>query len=262
MTVSLSNEKKDGLKLKIYKVLSIKKPTIRDLASVTGSILSTFPAAPYGKMHYRQLERFKHTALQHDDDFESQLPSLPQNVHDELKWWLSDLDKCIRPVTLPEIDYTIETDASHLGWGASNGIQPIGNRREEAELPHINFLQLRAVWLALNSYFRNSCNARQVKILSDNFTAILYVNNMGGKLEPSNDLTKIICISKNLWITACFIPGTDNITADWKSRKFNDDIEWQLAPSVFKQVISLLGFNPEIDLFATYLNHQLDKYVA
>ena len=52
------------------------------------------------------------------------------------------------------------------------------------------------------------------------------------------------------------------MTADWTSRKFNDNIEWQLSPSVFKQVISLLGFKPEIDLFATYLNHQLDKYVA
>ena len=104
-----------------------------------------------------------------------------------------------------------------------------------------------------------------MKILSDNSTAILYVNNMGGKLEPFDDLAKNIwefCISKNLWITACFIPGTDNITADWKSRKFNDDIEWQLAPSAFKQVFSLVGFNPEIDLFATYLNHQLDRYVV
>ena len=147
----------------------------------------------------------------------------------------------------------------------SNGIQPIGNRWEEAELPHMNFLELRAVWLALNSYFRNSCNVRHVKIPSDNSTAISYVNNMDGKLEPYDDFAKNIwefCISKNLWIIACFIPGTDNITADWKSRKFNDDIVWQLAPSVFKQIISSLGFNPEIDLFAAYLNHQLDKYVA
>ena len=87
-----------------------------------GSIISTFPAAPYGQMHYRQLERFKNRALQQNcNDFESQLPSLPQKVYDELKWWLSNLDKCIRPVTLPEIDYTVETGARHKGWGASNG---------------------------------------------------------------------------------------------------------------------------------------------
>ena len=123
MTESLSNEKKDGLKVKIYKFSSIKKPTVRDLASVTGSIISTFPTAPYGQMHYRQLERFKNTVLQHNDnDFESQLPSLPQKHRSELKWWLSNSDKCIRPVMLPEIDYTTEIDASHLGWGASNGI--------------------------------------------------------------------------------------------------------------------------------------------
>ena len=119
MTVSLSNEKKDGLKLKIYKFLSFKKPTIRDLASVEGSIISTFPAASYWQMHYRQLERFKNTALQqNDDDFESQWPSLPGKVHDELTSWLSNLDKCIRPVMLPKTDHTIETDANHLGWGA------------------------------------------------------------------------------------------------------------------------------------------------
>ena len=65
--------------------------------------------------------------------------------------------------------------------GASNGIQPIGNRWEEAKLPHINFLELGAIWLALNSYFRNSCNAKHVKIFLDNSTAISYVNNIGGK---------------------------------------------------------------------------------
>ena len=64
---------------------------------------------------------------------------------------------------LPEIDYTTETDASHKGWRVSNGIQHIENRGEEAELPHINFLELRAIWLALNSYFRNSCSAKHVK---------------------------------------------------------------------------------------------------
>ena len=197
---------------------------------------------------------------QNGDDFESQLPSLPQKVYDELKWWLSNSDKCIRAVTLAEIDYTIETDASYLGWGASNGIQPIGNRCEEVELSHINFLELRAIWLALNSYFMNNCNARHVKILSDNSTAISYVN----KMEPSDDLAKNIwefCISK-IYGLLYASPQAQITTADWKSRKFNDDIEWQLASSVFKQVISLLGFNPEIGLFATYLNHQLDKYVA
>ena len=75
MTVSLSNDKKDALKQKIYKFLSMQKPTIRYLAVVTGSIVSTFPAAPYGQMRYRQLERFKNTALQQNcDDFGSQLP--------------------------------------------------------------------------------------------------------------------------------------------------------------------------------------------
>ena len=219
MTVNLSNEKKDGLKLKICKFLSMKKPTNQltsgDLASVIGSVISTFPAAPYGQMHYRQLERFKNTALQQNgDDFESQLPSLPQKVYDELKWWLSNSDKCIRAVTLAEIDYTIETDASYLGWGASNGIQPIGNRCEEVELPHINFLELRAIWLALNSYFMNNCNARHVKILSDNSTAISYVN----KMEPSDDLAKNIwefCISK-IYGLLYASPQAQITTADWK----------------------------------------------
>ena len=47
----------------ISKLLYKGKQTIRDLASVIGSLVATFPVLPYGKLHYRELERCKISSL-------------------------------------------------------------------------------------------------------------------------------------------------------------------------------------------------------
>ena len=67
--------------------------------------------------------------------------------------------------------------------------------------------------------------------MSDNTTAISYVNNMGG-IKPTciscNQIAFDIwqyCISKNMWISAAFIPGKKNKTVDYKSRNFKDNTE-------------------------------------
>ena len=46
------------------------------------------------------------------------------------------------------------------------------------------------------------------------------------------------------------------------SRELNDQTEWMLNPAVFIQIIETLKFFPMIDIFASHLNHQLDKYIS
>jgi hypothetical protein len=52
----------------------------------------------------------------------------------------------------------------------------------------------------------------------DNTTAISYINNMGSITSKKCDkLAKEIwvwCIERNLWLSAWYIPGKDNTTAD------------------------------------------------
>ena len=88
---------------------------------------------------------------------------------------------------------------------------------------------------------------------------------MGGThSRPLNLLAKQIwgwAIDKGIWLSAAHIPGKENMLADYKSRNFQDNLEWTLNPLDFRQITDTFGV-PEVDLFATRLNNQVEKYVA
>ena len=101
----------------------------------------------------------------------------------------------------------------------------------------------------------------------DSTTAVAYINRMGG--THSSTLSNITC---SLWqwclqrapgitLSAEHLPGIHNITADAESRTFHSSVEWQLVPSVFRGINTLLG-PCQVDLFATRLNHQLPCYIS
>ena len=56
MTVTLTNKKKRAFKKLINQVLTINAPTIRLVAKLLGTIVSSFPASRYGLLYYRCLE--------------------------------------------------------------------------------------------------------------------------------------------------------------------------------------------------------------
>ena len=90
--------------------------------------------------------------------------------------------------------------------------------------------------------------------MSDNATAINYINNMGGTRSAiCNIIPEEIwtwCAERNLWISAAFIPGRENANADEASRKFYDNLEWKLSTNVFKIITNRFGL-PTIDLFTS-----------
>ena len=129
---------------------------------------------------------------------------------------------------------------------------------------HINELEILAVHFGLLS-FTTELKGKHVCVKSDNTTTVCYINSMGGtKSTECNSLTKsiwLMCIENDIWLTACYLPGKLNIDADHNSRHFNDKTEWHLKPEVFSKVSQLLG-KPDIDMFASRLNCQLNKYVS
>ena len=166
----------------------------------------------------------------------------------------------------PAIDYTIYTDASNLGWGADDGETTINGRWSDIEHSlHINCQELLAVKLAIASFLPLREETKHVRIMSDNSTTISYINKMGGtKSESCHNIAVDIweiCIKHGTHISAAHIPGVHNVVADAASRKFQDAAEWMLSPDIFGKLITLHGC-PEIDLFATRLNKQLETYVS
>ena len=116
-------------------------------------------------------------------NFYSKLETLNSLADQKFHWWLQHIPKACRHIHLPKIDFTIYTDASELGWGATNGCFPIGERWDANEQSHINFLELKAVFLALNRYYKSWKGSRHIRIKSDNTTAIAYLNNIGGSVS-------------------------------------------------------------------------------
>lgn len=91
-----------------------------------------------------------------------------------------------------------------------------------------------------------------IRLQLDNTTAVAYVNGQGGKKALCNALARQIwewCISKDIWLSACHLPGVLNVEADRQSRLNHDNTEWQLNPLVFQELVLLWG-PPTIDLFA------------
>ena len=63
MIVTLTQEKKQKLKILVFSLLRINKPTISYLAKVTAIIISCMPAAKLGPLFYSYLENYKVTSL-------------------------------------------------------------------------------------------------------------------------------------------------------------------------------------------------------
>ena len=231
---------------------------------IIGNLVAAFQAVSFGKLFYRELESQKILGLKlNKGNFVSKV-RLNNGSLNELVWWKHNIMESTNSITTPKIDKVIYTDASKAGWGfhsdnCSNGGR--WNNTEQAK--HINLLELLAMFIGLKSICKN--NYKHVKIMSDNATAISYINNMGGtKSKACNKIAKDIwlwSIKEGLWISAAFIPGKDNHEADKASRQFNDATEWMLNTNVFKEITLSLG-QPSIDLFASRSNRQIERYVA
>ncbi|XP_077977537.1 uncharacterized protein LOC144433103 [Glandiceps talaboti] len=129
---------------------------------------------------------------------------------------------------------------------------------------HINALELLAIEFALRA-FMSKIKHHHVKVLSDNTTAVSYVVNMGRiKSDQCNrigvDIWKF-CIDNDIWLSCSHIAGRDNTEADRASRHFDHQLEWKLNENIFRKICKQWN-TPDIDLFASRLNAQIDNYVS
>ena len=270
MTISLSESKTKDLRKLITNLLSISHPTIRFVAKVVGTLVSTFPAVKYAALHYRNIEKVKtHALVLNQGNFEAKC-SLNNEAKLELNWWkTATLKNWIHP---PNISVKITCDASTGGnsfvgaWGAVCNSVTCGGAWDLVEQTyHINIRELLAIYYALKS-FQSECVNSHVKVLNDNVAAVGIVNKMGtSKSELGNAIAKNIwsfCEKYNIWVTAAHIPGIDNTAADTESRRQYKEAEWKLDPKIFSEACKTLLFSPNLDCFASRLNCQLVDFVS
>lgn len=64
-----------------------------------------------------------------------------------------------------------------------------------------------------------------------------------------------------MWVKATYIASKDNVEADFLSRAYNADTEWELADYAYWQIITIFG-RMGIDFFATGANNKCEKYCS
>ncbi|KAK6169841.1 hypothetical protein SNE40_020818 [Patella caerulea] len=265
MVVSLPFEKSKKLICSCQNLLVYTKPKIRMVAQVIGLMVSSLPAISNGEIYYRILEIEKINALKVAEGDYEQTMCLSKQARQDLLWWCANLEASSRSLVelLPSV--TLQTDASLLGWGAVLRDVSTGGRWNEVESKHhINYLELKAALFGLQALCVDVHN-EHVRIEMDNTTAVAYVNSKGGSKSPlCNSIAREIslwCIEHNITLSASHIPGVSNHSADRESRVFDDKTEWALNKSLFNELSDIFG-HPDIDMFASRLNKQINKYVA
>ncbi|XP_038066498.1 uncharacterized protein LOC119736556 [Patiria miniata] len=266
MTLSLNQGKINNIISHCREVLSAHTTSVRDLASLIGKMSATIQAVFPAPLFYRHLQLEKIASLREHYNYETEV-TLSKEARDELRTWTQYLQAWNgRGIVLQTPDLTIQTDASLSGWGACLGNQRVGGRwTPQEKINHINYLEVLAAFYALRTLLKDRQNVH-VRLQMDNSTAISYINHKGGTRSVS--LVQLAlkiwlwCLQRSLILTAEHLPGSMNVTADNLSRVFNDRSEWQLNVRIFRRIMNRLGFSPDVDLFATRLNTQLQMFVS
>ena len=93
-------------------MLRINKTTIRYLAKVVGTIISSMPALILGPLFYRYLENDKVTSLRLNKENFDALANISSEGKQDLEWWLENADNPGKPIALSSIDLEYICDSS------------------------------------------------------------------------------------------------------------------------------------------------------
>ena len=242
-------------------------PTIRQVAGVVETLVATLPGVEHGDLHYRLIDIDKIAALKGAAGNYDAKMLLGRSAKTELTWWGNCIENAQRPVRVAHPSIILQSDASNIGWGGlvahCEQSRTGGQWSPQESVLHINNKELLAALFTLQSLCANVTN-QNVQLQIDNTTAIAYINKQGGRKPLCNSLARKIwfwAIARSVRVSATFIPGVSNVSADFESRRIHDNTEWKLQPSVFRKLTSLWG-TPDIDLFASWLTCQIPCYAS
>jgi hypothetical protein len=179
MTIKLTEEKANEIKSVCHNLLVDTSPTIRAVARVTGKIIATFPGVMHGPLYYRYIEKDKCFALKCNKGCFDKHMTLSSKAKAELEWWTENIMDAQNNIYRdPPLDI-LTTDASNQGWGAVYKDQTTGGLwSSEEKLHHINYLELLAAFIGLQTFCSSKQNSH-IRLMIDNSTAVAVVNHRG-----------------------------------------------------------------------------------
>ena len=240
---------------------------LRSLASLLGLLVSSSKGFKFAALFFRKFQLNFIQGLKTKSGWDSYW-NLDNDSRLDLSWWCSANIESLSPVSFSShvAEFSIFTDASLLGWGASlsSGEFASGCWSDDDSKEHINFLELKAIHLTL-VHFMPILKGKSISIHCDNSTTVYYFNKIGGTHSR-----KLCLLSLEIWhliraneliCKAHFISGMNNKSADYLSR-FSDLHEYYLSPDCFNLLMKIIPFELKIDMFASHKNKKLMNYVS
>ena len=265
--VSPSEQRILRLQSSLHLLLSQREASASSLASLLGSMESLSLVLPLGRLHKRHFQRaFRLRWSQSLQAWHHRI-QLGQWFRESVAQWTDSvwLQEGV-PLTLPQPQEFLFTDASTKGWGAHMGhLSAAGTWQPHQQTWHINLLELEAVVLALRE-FLPAVRDKHVLVHTDNTTVLYYLNRQGGarsvSLSVKAENLLLWCQEQNISLTAKHISGKMNVLADLLSRAHTIlHTEWTLDRNVLRPVWET-WFTPQVDLFATRFSYRLPVYVS
>ena len=263
MDVTLSSRKVIKIRDLGNFVLASTRVSVRLLSSFIGNLVAAGPGVPVAPVRYKYLELVRNRALVGSrGDYEAKV-TLDTHARQLVLWWTNNIHLQSRSLLCDPVSVVLTTDASLSGWGACVGSTETGGHWAHGEKEHINILELKAVFLGLQSLC-SGVRDSHIRIVSDNTTVIACIER-GGSIRP-----RLLEVTEQIYVwafehsnslSAEFLKGVENVNADRLSREVVYSTEWKLDPIVFSQLCARYGM-PGVDLFATRLNYQVPIYVS
>ena len=251
---------------KLESILSKPSCRVRNFMSLIGLLTATEKQVPLGRLHMRPIQWHLKRHWRVPESLEKEIP-VPRSLHPHLLWWTKETNVLTgQPLHPLSRAVQIFTDASKEGWGAHLGdVTARGDWSVPESHLHINFLELKAVLLALKR-FQSLVQGKVVLVATDNTTVVAYINKEGGM--RSGSLCALLwrllcgCNLRQVVLRARHIPGRLNVIADKLSRQGQViQTEWSLHQEVF-DLLTQTWHRPQVDMFATKYNCKLDQYVS
>ena len=112
MTVKVIEKKCDHIVKLCKKMLNKDYIVIRDVANLTGTMVSYIPGAEVGQLHYRNLEKCKNNALKANRGNYDALMSIDSLATQDILWWLNNIITQTTLLVKPQPSTFLNTDSS------------------------------------------------------------------------------------------------------------------------------------------------------
>ena len=162
MTLRITEEKRIKIKKLCLSLLHDKEATIKQVSRVVGNLVATTEAVPLAPLYYRGIEKEKAKSLKRaKGNFKSTM-KLSARALTDLIWWVENIEGVYRSLLPLPVDFTIYTDASKIGWGAT--MDKLHTQGQwlipEWEEGNINVAEITAAWFALLSFEKSFGNQK------------------------------------------------------------------------------------------------------